>query len=231
LIEDDQEYSLDTISGTDNPAMINLSDETFVENRNEFASGFQYSEVTGDNERTAIDDSGLVLDVEPEEELVLRMRTAETFQMGMMAELLIRAPLSWNPGSELITDSDNEANSNVYSGKRELIIDDADNSQVISGSDVEERLEEFFGKDLLGDSSVKSLVPEDEEVEETLIQDFYTISGEKTANAGVYENLDGVDMVELDRQLVLIESLRISKYLKMRQLQHHRSMNKCILNW
>jgi tetratricopeptide (TPR) repeat protein len=78
-------------------------------------------------------------------------------------------------------------------------------SSGISGSDVEERLEEFFGKDIISDMSMNKLVPEDDESEETLIQDFYTLSGENTATAAGNENLDGVDNVEIDYTVDFIE--------------------------
>ncbi|MBN1600527.1 MAG: hypothetical protein JW915_02910 [Chitinispirillaceae bacterium] len=201
LIEDDQEYTLDTISGTDNPAMVNLSDETFAENRSEFTNGFQYSEVTGNDHRADNDNRELVLDSEPDETPVLSSESSRNFSdtIDKNSAVDLDASLMELPGSELIKEDEDNAGRSGYSGIKELIIDDADNSQVISGSDVEERLEEFFGKDLLGDSSVISLVPEDEEIEETLIQDFYTISGENTAKAAECEDLDGVDMVEMDR--------------------------------
>jgi tetratricopeptide (TPR) repeat protein len=89
-----------------------------------------------------------------------------------------------------------------------LIDDEVENSGGITGSDVEERIDVYFGNDILGDMSMNKLVPEDDESEETLIQDFYTLSGENTATSSGKENLDGVDEVEIDHTVDFVEEIQ-----------------------
>lgn len=88
-----------------------------------------------------------------------------------------------------------------------LIDDDVEDSNGITGSDVEERIDVYFGSDILGDMSMNKLVPEDDESDETLIQDFYTLSGENTATSSGNENLDGVDEVEIDHTVDFVEEI------------------------
>jgi tetratricopeptide (TPR) repeat protein len=201
LIEDDQEYTLDNISGTDNPAMIDLSDETFVENKGDYTD-----DVIDPDNPVLTDASGLILDSEPEETFVISNQDSwtTTENEGKKSPVQQDGPSLELPGSESQYSDERNVGRSGHSGTDELIIEDSERSQVISGSDVEERLNEFFGKDFLAEPSVDSLMPEDEEVEETLIQDFYTLSGENTATAGNFENLDGVDNVELDHTFDLI---------------------------
>jgi tetratricopeptide (TPR) repeat protein len=113
------------------------------------------------------------------------------------SELLIGKPLT----SDLVEDVEPEET-------MILIDDDVEDSNGITGTDVEERIEVYFGNDLLGDKSMNKLVPEDDESDETLIQDFYTLSGENTATSSGNENLDGVDEVEIDHTVDFVEEIQ-----------------------
>jgi tetratricopeptide (TPR) repeat protein len=203
LIEDDEELILDQMStSSDQSAMIDLSEETFVEQKSGFFSDDAVEDRYKKEPPNLFEKDELVLDG-PEEPLVvsayenLNSELDFTEQKPSNSEENNVDPQS----DELIQDNDSIGSL----GKHPEVVNESGNrisnvsSEVISGLDVEERLEEFFGKDLLDSSFVNDLIPEDEEAEETLIQDFYTVSGENTATASGNENLEGVDNVELDQ--------------------------------
>ncbi len=152
-----------------------------------------------DNEDGVVSDMD-VLVVSPEDEQMTGDDVADKIQdIFDLADSSAKKHFSVDESSlELVEDSDDDP-VDVEPEETMILIDDsAEESNGISGSDVEERIDEYFGNDILGDSSMNKLVPEDDEAEETLIQDFYTLSGENTATASGNENLDGVDEVEID---------------------------------
>jgi hypothetical protein len=208
LIEEDEELILGQMSTSADPsAMIDLSEETFVEKKNGFLDEDLAEEKYRKEPTNLFENDDLVLDG-PEETLVLSAHE----NLNSTLDLTDQEPSDIGKNNLDLQSNDIIQDDNPVGGfgNHPKVVNESgnrsnDNSEVISGFDVEERLEEFFGKDLLDSSFVNNLIPEDEEAEETLIQDFYTVSGENTATASGNENLEGVDDVELDQTVDFID--------------------------
>jgi hypothetical protein len=106
--------------------------------------------------------------------------------------------------SENLVDTDDRMPDSIDTGDHFAKTNTTQRGTVVSGSDIEDRIDEFFGTDVL-ETVRKDLVPDDDEMEETIIQDFYTVTGENTATASGNENLEGVDKVEIDNDAVFVE--------------------------
>lgn len=104
---------------------------------------------------------------------------------------------------------DHSVTDSVDSGNDNLQKNVVQGDSVVSGSDIEERMDEFFGTDVL-ETVRRDLVPDDDEMEETIIQDFYTVTGENIATASGSENLEGVERVEIDNDAVFVEESSVT---------------------
>lgn len=74
---------------------------------------------------------------------------------------------------------------------------DTEPSSMISGQDIQDRLDQFFPSDDLIDNSSK-LPPMDDMEEDNNLGDFYTIFGDNAENTEQIDNLEGLENVEME---------------------------------